>query len=89
MKLKLKIENFNFNQVRSNIHVLRAFVTPKDETTWNFPSRINDFVKLTDCPELFVRCQLPSEKSDLGILFELSMHCIKRVSKNARSLSLV
>jgi hypothetical protein len=59
--------------------MIRAHVQPKDENTWIFSNRVNEFVGVLECSEFFVRSQLPLQNVKFGILFELAMHCMKKV----------
>lgn len=63
----------------SNIHTIRAHIVGKDERTWNFDDEFSDNVSILDFSEFFVRCESDKEKSNLGILFELSIHCLIKV----------
>ena len=62
----------------SNIHTIRAHVVGKDERTWLFDDENTDVVPIIDYSEFFVRSNI-SDKPNLGILFELSMYCRKKV----------
>ncbi len=65
-------------QVLSNIHIVKAKVE-NDETTWLFNNEVDEFSKIIECSETFVRCPMPTHPSNLGILFELSIHGLKKV----------
>ena len=70
---------FDGKNVLSNIHPIKARVE-SDETTWLFKTDASDTSKIFECSEMFLRCQTPNAGSTLGILFELSMHVIKKVN---------
>lgn len=69
---------FDGKSILSNIHIVKARVE-SDETTWLFNSEVDSFAKIVECSEIFIRCQMRGYKSNLGILFELAMHGIKKV----------
>ena len=69
---------FDGKNILSNIHILKATVE-KDESTWLFKTNANDGTKVLESSELFFRCQMPQFPSTMGILFELSMHVLKKV----------
>jgi hypothetical protein len=69
----------SFLKIRSNIHTIRAHVVGKDEKTWVLDDENTEVVPITDYSEFFVRSQLGDEKENLGILFELSIYCRKKV----------
>jgi len=73
---------FDGVKIHSNIHTIRAHVVGKDERTWVFEDEITDVVPLDDYSEFFVRSFLSTEIPNLGILFELSVHCKKIVSEH-------
>ena len=51
----------------------------KDEKTWVLDDENTEHVPITDYSEFFVRSHLGEEKENLGILFELSIYCRKKV----------
>jgi hypothetical protein len=72
-------------KILSNIHTIRAHVVGKDERTWLFDDENTDVVPIIDYSEFFVRSNI-SDKPNLGILFELSMYCRKKVLINTIKL---
>jgi hypothetical protein len=70
---------YDGKNILSNIHHIKARVD-NDETTWLFKTDASDTSKIFECSEMFLRCQMPTAGSNLGILFELSMHALKKVN---------
>jgi hypothetical protein len=68
-------------QILSNVHTIRAHVIGKDEKTWMFEDDYSDVVQIVDFSEFFLRSNVTTDKPNLGILFELSMYCKKKVKK--------
>lgn len=52
----------------------------RDERTWVFENEYSDMVQIVDFSEFFVRSNLIAENPNMGLLFELSIYCQKKVS---------
>ena len=75
---------YDGKQILSNIHIVKAKVE-NDETTWLFNEEVDEFAKIIDCSEVFIRCKMPTHPSHVGLLFELAMHGLKIVRNNNRA----
>lgn len=51
----------------------------RDERTWVFEDEYSDMVQIIDFSEFFLRSNLVPENPNLGLLFELSIYCKKKV----------
>nr|AKN21705.1 NPHP1 [Schmidtea mediterranea] len=66
---------FNGNKVLSNIHLIRATVSGKNLTTWNFNLKVSEDMKSVEFGEVFIKFNQSS--TDLSILMEFCIQGYK------------
>ncbi|ESO94223.1 hypothetical protein LOTGIDRAFT_232470 [Lottia gigantea] len=76
---------FDGQNVLSNIHTIRVAAEDKTERNWSFNSKISDLMDVQLHNEFFIRSN--STNSNIGVLFELCISCVKSKSEERGEFS--